>query len=241
MNAIKVLGALFLRLSGTNTSTGRKATTAAMVYVTETTDLFYLSHQAINYLGYINANFPVICSTASAGIEAQPTSGLAFCGCSIHRHPHDRPGKLPFAPVTEIIPNMKEWLLKTFAASAFKKCPHQPLPLMSGDTIKVHLDPNATPVTVYTAATVPVHWREQVKAQLDQDEALGEIEKVPPGVPKNWQARLHVVPKGDGTPRRTVDMRPLNTHCVRETQQFVPPYKQARIVPAGTWRTVTDA
>ena len=52
---------------------------------------------------------------------------------------------------------------------------------------------------------------------------------------------MHVVPKQDGTPRRTVDMRPLNTHCVRETQHIVPPYKQARIVPAGTWRTVTDA
>ena len=33
---------------------------------------------------------------------------------------------------------------------------------------------------------------------------------------------------------------PLNTHCVRETQHIVTPYKQARIVPAGTWRTVTD-
>ena len=103
------------------------------------------------------------------------------------------------------------------------------------------MDPNATPVAVYTAATVPVHWREQVKAQLDQDEALGIIEKVPPGVPTKWQARMHVVPKHDGTPRRTVDMRPLNTNCVSETQLIVPPYKQARIVPAGTWRTVTDA
>ena len=112
---------------------------------------------------------------------------------------------------------------------------------MSGDTIKIHVDPNATPVTVYKAATVPLHWRELVKAQLDQDEALGEIEKVPPGVPTKWQARLHVVPKRDGTPRRTVDMRPLNAHSVRETQQFVPPYKQARIAAAGTLRTVTDA
>ena len=238
---IDFLGALFLRLPGTNPSTGRKATTAAMVYVTESTDLFYLSRQAMKELGIINDSFPVICSTASTGIEAHPTSGIAPCGCPVHRHPQGRPGKLPFAPFPENIPKMKEWLLKTFAATAFNKCPHQPLPLMSGDPIKIHVDPNATPVAVYTAATVPVHWREQVKAQLDQDEALGVIEKVLPGVPTKWQARMHVVPKQDGTPRRTVDMRPLNTHCVRETQHIVPPYKKARIVPVGLWRTVTDA
>ena len=142
---IDFLGALFLRLSGTKPSTGRKATTAAMVYVTESTDLFYLSRQAMKELGFINDSFPVICSTASTGIEAQRTSGIAPCGCQVHRHPQGRPGKLPFAPVPENIPKMKEWLLKTFAASAFNKCPHQPLPLMSGDPNKISVDPNATP------------------------------------------------------------------------------------------------
>ena len=53
---IDFLGALFLRISGTNPSTGQRATTAAyMVYVTESTDLFYLSRRAINKLGIINA------------------------------------------------------------------------------------------------------------------------------------------------------------------------------------------
>ena len=108
---------------------------------------------------------------------------------------------------------------------------------MPGPPIRIHIDPDATPVTVYTAATVPVHWCDQIKAQHDQDEALGVIEEVPPGVPTKW----HVVPKHYGPSRRTVDLRPLNMHCIRETQHIVPPYKQARLVPGGTWRTVTDA
>ena len=238
---IEFLGALFLRLSGTNATTGMKATTAVMVYVTNSTDLFYISRQAMRQLGIINANFPDVGSSAIAGTEVHSPAKRAPCGCPVHSQPQARPQKLPFAPTPENIPKMKQWLLQAFEASSFNKCPHQPLPLMTGDPIRIHIDPDATPVTVYTAATVPVHWREQVKALLDQDEALGVIEKVPPGVPTQWQARMHVVPKHDGTPRRTVDLRPLNTHCVRETQHIVPPYKQARLVPGDTWRTVTDA
>ena len=71
--------------------------------------------------------------------------------------------------------------------------------------------------------------------------ALGVIEKVPAGEPTIWQARMHVVPKHDGTPRRTVDMRSLNKNCRRESQHVVPPFKQARSVPHNTWKTVTDA
>ena len=46
--------------------------------------------------------------------------------------------------------------------------------MMKGDPIKIHIDPQATPKAVYTAATVPIHWRD-VQAQLDQDVALGII------------------------------------------------------------------
>ena len=47
--------------------------------------------------------------------------------------------------------------------------------------------------------------------------------------------------KPNGEPRRTVDLSPLNKHCQRETHVVVPPFRQARLVPANTWRTVTDA
>lgn len=71
--------------------------------------------------------------------------------------------------------------------------------MMKGDPIKIHIDPQATAKAVYTAATVPIHWREDVKAQLEQDVALGIIERVPDGVATTWQARMHVVAKHDGT------------------------------------------
>ena len=41
--------------------------------------------------------------------------------------------------------------------------------------------------------------------------------------------------------RRTVDLRHLNDHCIRETEHIVPPYKQARLIPAEVWKTKTDA
>ena len=68
---------------------------------------------------------------------------------------------------------------------------------------------------------------------------MGVIEPVPPGVPKTWQARMTVVAKSDGSPHRAIDFRNLNKHCQRETH-VVPPYKQARLIPAGWFRTVND-
>ena len=50
-----------------------------------------------------------------------------------------------------------------------------------------------------------------------------------------------VVAKPNGEPRRTVDLSPLNKFCKRETHVTVPPFRQARLVPAMTWKTVTDA
>ena len=60
-------------------------------------------------------------------------------------------------------------------------------------------------------------------------------------MPTVWQARMQVVGKPDGTPRRTIDFKHLNNYCKREAQHVIPPYKQARLVPNGGFRTVTDA
>jgi hypothetical protein len=58
---------------------------------------------------------------------------------------------------------------------------------------------------------------------VDVDVRLGIIERVPIGVPKIWQAGMHMVIKPNGEPRRTVNLRYLNTHCLRETEPIVPP------------------
>ena len=47
--------------------------------------------------------------------------------------------------------------------------------------------------------------------------------------------------KENGSPRRTVDLSPLNKHCIREVHSSKSPFELARGVPANTWRTVTDA
>ena len=237
---INILGAVFLRLEGTDESTGQAVQTAVMVHVSESTEKFYISCQAMRELGIIPHDFPKVHARVTNAATSNNEVEMASCGCPKHSMPPERPDSLPFDATEENVDAMRSWLLDRFSSSTFNRCPHQPLPMMKGDPIKIHIDPDATPKPVFTAATVPIHWREEVQAQLNQDVALGIIEPVPAGVPTTWQARMHVVAKHDGTPRRTVDLRALNTHCKRETQHVVPPYKQARSVPAGGYRTVTD-
>jgi hypothetical protein len=115
------------------------------------------------------------------------------------------PDALPFEASPRNATKIKEWLLDGFAASSFNRCPHQHLPLIQGDPIRIHIDLDTRPIVVFTATTVPIHWRDQVQAQLDKGEALGAIEKVPPGVPTTWQAMMHIAPKVNGDPCHTIN------------------------------------
>jgi len=47
--------------------------------------------------------------------------------------------------------------------------------------------------------------------------------------------------KHDGSPRRTVDLSPLNKFCQWETFASESPFHLARRILTGTWKTVTDA
>ena len=113
--------------------------------------------------------------------------------------------------------------------------------MMSGPPIKIHVDPDAKPPAVHTPAPIPIHWRETIKQQLDADVALGVIEKVEPNSPMTWCHRAIWVRKADGSPRRVVDFQSLNRHCLRDTHHTVPPFQQARAIPPGMYRSVTDA
>ena len=112
---------------------------------------------------------------------------------------------------------------------------------MSGPPIAIHIQPGTQPNAVHTPASIPLHWRDEVKRQLDADVKLGVIEKVVPGTPTTWCHRAFWVRKADGTSRRVVDLQPLNRHCSRETHHTIPPFKQARSIPPRTYRSVTDA
>ena len=88
---------------------------------------------------------------------------------------------------------------------------------------------------------VPIHWRDAVKAGIDQDIKLGVLEAVPIGQPVTWCHRMVVCANKNGSLRRTVDFQPLNSHATRETHHTQSPFHQARSVPQGKKKTVFDA
>ena len=190
-----------------------------MAYVSPDTDRFYLSRETLIQLHIISKNFPEVGS-------AQEVSGTVHemepCGCPTRTLPPTRPQSLSFECTTENNPKMRDWLVNRYATSTFNKCPHQQLPGMTGPAIRFHVDPKAEPVAVHTPSTVPLHWQEVVEKQINDDIALGVLERVPIGELSLWCHQMVLVKKADGTPRRTVNLSPLNRHCLRETYHVEP-------------------
>ena len=135
-----------------------------------------------------------------------------------------RPPGATAIPTKENTPKMRQWLVERYAASTFNRCPHQALHTMTGPCMKMPIDETSAPSVTNRPARVPMHWKEQVKRQLDRDEALGVIE-VSLGTPVKWLHIMVITPKADGSPRRTVDLQPLNIVALREP----PPHN-----PSGT-------
>ena len=71
---------------------------------------------------------------------------------------------------------------------------------------------------------VPLHWGEQVKADLERDVRIGVLEKVPDITPVTWYSRIVITSKANGDPRRTIDFQPLNKHCKRQTFPLDSPF-----------------
>ena len=113
--------------------------------------------------------------------------------------------------------------------------------MMDVPPLKLMVDNNAKPVAFHKAIPVPLHWQSEIKAGLDRDVRLGVLEQVPVGEPVTWCHRMVVCAKKDGTPRRTVDMQPLNLHATRETHHTQSPFHQARSIPNNKKKTVFDA
>ena len=171
-----------------------------------------------------------------------PSTCDATCSCPQREVSPPRPSELPFPCKTpENNERMKAWLLDRFASSTFNTCPHRALPCMEGPPVEMHVDPAATPKACHTPANVPLHWQQRVYDDLLRDEALGVIERVPYGEPVTWCHRMVITRKHDGSPRRTVDLSPLNKFCQRETFAMESPFHLARRIPKDTWKTVTDA
>ncbi|XP_066924129.1 uncharacterized protein [Clytia hemisphaerica] len=252
---IRIDGAFTASFAGRSFD-GRNVTCQSTVYVSKDVSELYLSYDTMVNLGIVNRGFPQV-GMYSANPSIDPvvpspdTDVTSICGvtktdgsicqCPKRTEVPKRPTSLPFPCVPENNDKMRDWLLDQYGSSSFNTCPHQPLPSMDGPPVEIHLQDNAVPVARHKAIPVPVHWQEQVHKDLLRDEALGVIERVPIGEPVDWCHRMVVTRKPDGTPRRTVDLSPLNKWCKRETHNSEAPFHIARRVPRNTWKTVTDA
>ncbi len=107
--------------------------------------------------------------------------------------------------------------------------------------MKIHVDPDATPVACLKPGFIPLHLYDAVIADLEKDLALGVLERPPINEPLTWCHRMVIQTKQDGTPRRTIDMSPLNRVCKREPHGSKSPFQMARAIPRYTWKSVHDA
>lgn len=261
-NPINIIGAFKCQIQGQSPA-GKTISCISNIYISDSVSNFYLSYDTMIDLCMIDMSFPTIggcaqqekrnpkprCTDTSVCQVRSLNAGCAkpspqineSCNCPQRESVPTRPTSLPFPPIKENNERMKEWLLNRFGGSTFNTCPHRPLPCMTGPPIEIHIDESAKPKTCHTAAPIPLHWQEQVQKDLLRDEALGVIEKVPYGEPVNWCHRMVVTRKHNGSPRRTVDLSPLNKFCKRETYAAESPFQLARRIPGNTWKTVTDA
>ena len=246
---ISIDGAIFLRLSGSDPG-GEIVEAAVMAYVSPDANNFYLSREAMIQLRIIDESFPQVGATPSKEFSASATSmenesvangSLAECGCLKREPPPSRPAELPIKCSLENAEEMRQYLLNRYKASTFNKCPHQELPKMEGPPIQIHIDPNAIPVKFTKPVPVALHWQKQVEEDLERDIALGVLERVPLGEPTKWCFKMLIQRKEDGSPRRTIDISPMNKHCEREVHTSKSPFTLARSIPENTVKTVFDA
>jgi hypothetical protein len=250
-DGLKVAGAIILKLSHGGT------TTTEIVYVCDNTDGFYLSETALKNLGLLNGEWPDRCvdSSSDSASSRQPAdesddvksvsknqaNGAAKCGCPKRARCPPMPSEIPYKPTEENVKMLEEWILEFFEASAFNTCTHQPMEKMTGEALKITFKDEYTPYAVHCPIQVPYHWKEKVKEKIDADVRLGILEEVPAGVPTTWCSRMVTVPKKDGTPRRTVDLKKLNDATCRETHHTPPPFVQVNMIPRNKRKTLLDA
>lgn len=109
-----------------------------------------------------------------------------------------------------------DWLRDHYASSTFNVFKHLPLLMMKGaEPIRIFRREDAVPVAVHRPATIPAHWQDKVRDDIEQDIRLGVLERVPHNTQVTWCSRMHVVAKKNCEPRHVVDLRPVNAASKR--------------------------
>ena len=177
---LTVVGAIPVIL---NTVGPHQARTRQMLHlVTELKNLF-LSKRCLADLNIISPTFPLPNPTAEQERMASldQDEDKAPCGCKIRTVAPDPP-PIPYEPVEENVDKIKEFIVQYYSSSTMNMCSHQRLPEIAGPPLSFQLKEGATPKAVHTPATVPVHWHDKVKEQLDRDVRMGILERVEPVV-----------------------------------------------------------
>ena len=151
--AIGIIGALAVRI----THSGKMS--RQIVYITGSTDKFFLSLETCKDLGLIPDSFP----SAAPVMTESSTSGTDTsleeerCNCPPRQAPPSLPNSLPFPATEENRGKLEQWLLDYYRSSTFNVCEHQTLPMMSGPPMRLLIDEDATPVAHHSPIPVPIH------------------------------------------------------------------------------------
>ena len=197
--------------------------TDQILYICDRVDRIYLSRDGCLQLNILPQSFPYPMKNEVNMVkdeEDQPTR------------------QMPFPPTEENIDKLKEHLIQSFPTVFEKSVPFKQ---MNCPPVHIHLKEDAKPYATHVPIPIPLHWKKEVKANIDEDVRLGIIEPVPTGEPVLWCSPMIVTRKHDGRPRRTVDLQRLNAQCLRETHHCESPFKLATQVPPNMKKTVLDA
>ena len=215
-------------------------TTAQPVYFCEKVDRLYFSRAACIDVTILPPSYPMPMPSNIRDMYVSSISSPTAKSPVLKRTPPPpRPSKLPYKPVPENIPKLRQYIVDSFKSSAFNN-EDTPFPKLPPPPAKLYLKENAVPHAMHTPFSVPHHLKAEVKAQLDRDVERGIIIPVPVNTPVVWCAPMLIVMKPDGTFRRTIDYQQLNLQCLRQTHYTHSPFNLASQIPPGTKKTVID-
>ena len=135
-----------------------------------------LSESALKELSIVSPDFPEVydfdgrgeANSISASIYK--SSDYAECGCLKRAETPAAPAKPPFELNMSNRKKIEQFILEYYAASAFNKCEHQELPVLTGPPMEILIDENmvkSRPVNM--PATVALNWQKKVKDDIDRD------------------------------------------------------------------------
>lgn len=120
---------------------------------------------------------------------------------------------------------------------------YEQLGRLKGKPMHIDIIPGANPCKKLRPYSVPLHWREKLKRQIDKMEDMGIIEKVPVGESYQWCHGMVVTPKKHSDELRlTVDLKGLNKYVVRPAYPTNKPSDAVAQIPPGCkYFTTLDA